>query len=89
MAREACRKSGPGCTFHRPRGVHRNRAAVQGAKPRRAPARVVPETVQQLFRNQALPVERRLGDPAVVQPQAAFRGACSEAAALDFHRRTP
>ena len=70
-------------------GMHRNRAAVQGAKPRRAPARVVPETVQQLFRNQALPVERRFGDPAVVEPQAVLRGAGGEAAALDFHRGTP
>ena len=64
-------------------GMHGNRLAVQGAQGGGTPAGVEPETVQQFFRDQTLPVERRFSQPA------ARCGPSIELPALDFRWGTP
>ena len=59
-------KIGAGVDVPASRGMHGEGLAVQGAQGGGTPAGVEPQAVQQFFRDQALPVERRFGHPTVV-----------------------
>ena len=77
-------KVGAGVDVPASGGVHGDGLAIQGAQGGGAPAGVEPETVQQFFRDQTLPVERRFSHPTVVRLPAARCGPSIEFSMLDF-----
>jgi len=81
-------KIGAGVHVPAPGGMDGNGLAIQGAQGGGTPAGVEPQAVQQFFRDQALPVERRFSRPAGARLPGA-RGPSIEGAALDFRCGTP